>query len=66
MLGLASETITLYSANDEIVDRVTLPAGYMLGAPVRSICVMGKLYVEGGRADSFYGYGQFAEMPVKE
>jgi hypothetical protein len=54
--------VTLYSANDEIVDRVTLPAGYMFGEPVRSIIVMGKLYVEGGRADSFYGKGQFAEV----
>lgn len=37
----------------------------MFGAPVRSICVMGKLYVEGGRADSFYGHGQFAEVVKK-
>lgn len=61
MLPSGSERIALYDANDKLVDHVTLPAGYMFGASVRSICVMGKTYVEGGRADSFYTKGQFSE-----
>lgn len=61
-MSLGSERVKLIDANDEVVDFVTLPAGYMFGAPVRSICVMGKTYVEGGGPESFYGRGEFAEQ----
>ncbi len=60
-----AERIALYDRDDQLVDYVNLPAHYMEGAEVRSICVLGKTFVEGGRADSFYGKGQFAEVVKK-
>lgn len=60
-----SETVTLYDLNDQVVDKLTLPPGYMDGAEVRWVVVMGRKFVEGGRADSFYGRGQFAEVEAR-
>lgn len=61
MSGFA-ETIKLYDKNDVLVDTMTLPANYMEGHEVRWVVVEGRKFVEGGRPDSFYGKGQFAEV----
>lgn len=57
-----SEQIRLYTKDDLFFDEMTLPASYMQDEPVRWVMVEGRKYVEGGRADSFYGKGQFAEV----
>lgn len=62
----SAERIKLIDANDQLVDCMTLPAGYMEGAPVRAVVAFGRKFVEGGRRDSFYGKGEFAEVKRDE
>lgn len=58
----SAERIKLIDANDQLVDTMTLPAGYMEGVEPRAVIAYGKKFVEGGRRDSFYGKGEFAEV----
>jgi hypothetical protein len=62
----SAEQITLYDLDDHVVDKLTLPPGYMDGFEVREVVILGRRFVEGGRVDSFYGRGQFAEVPRED
>lgn len=59
---MSTETIKLYDKNDNLVDTMDLPVGFMEGEETRWVIAQGKKYVEGGGPDSFYGKGQFAEV----
>ncbi len=61
---MSGETVRLYDSMDKFLDVLVLPPGYMEGAETRSVVVEGKVYIEGGRPNSFYAKGQFAEVPA--
>lgn len=56
-----TETIKLYDKDDQLLDTMTLPPGYMEDEPLRWVIVEGKKFIEGG-PNSFYGRGEFGEV----
>lgn len=61
-MGSGNERLKLYDSNDNLVEIVEVPEGYMEGVVPRSIIANGKKYVEGGGKGNYYGKGQFAEV----
>ena len=60
-----AEKCELYDLTDQKVSEVALPP-QQPGVDRRAVIWRGRRFVEGGGPDSFYGRGQFAEVPKDE
>lgn len=56
-----SEKVKLYDLDNNLVDVIGVPPR-MPDSPSRRLIYRGKKYIEGGAEDSFYKYGEFAEV----
>jgi hypothetical protein len=61
-VSASAEQVELYDRNDKLVDVINLPPHYMEDESPRWIIALGRKFIEGGRPNSFYGKGQFAEV----